>query len=372
MIIVLGHASLIDEKIYEAPVNTYVETLIKQKRDFVFIRHFIDGNLKSTVYCYKKGRIVSQKKLFIISKIPPLRYLTEIVSSFLYLFRYKNAEVMIAADPLNAYTGLLLKRFRRLKKLIFVTCDYSERRFNNSILNWIFFKVDRIVASGSDQIWNVSKRIQEVRRSMGFPEEKNILVPNVPSSNYKQYVDNKRNKFCMVTLGLLGDQLEFDYLFEAIKDLLKKYPNLILKIIGNGPKEEYLHQKAKKMAIENSVIFTGHLDHDKALEHISKSGIGLALYNGNWNFNFFGDSMKCREFFCFGLPVITTDTHSTVEDIRENNAGIVVEMNKKSYISAVEEILNNYDLYSKNSFVLANKYEDIHNKLLKRIIGKDV
>lgn len=371
MIIVLGHASFIDGKIYEAPVNTYIETLIKQKKDFLFIRHSIDGNMKSMAYIYNKGRLVSQKKLFVISKISPLRYFSEIVSSFLYLSKRHDAEVMIAADPLNAYTGVLLKRFGRLKKLIFLTCDYSKKRFNNSLLNWIFYRVDRLAASGSDQIWNVSRRIQEVRKSMGYPDTKNILVPNVPSSNYKKFLNNKRDKFCLVTLGLLGDQLEFDYLFEAVKELSNKYPSLVLKIIGNGPREQYLHQKAKELAIENKIVFTGHLDHDKALEHISKSGIGLALYNGNWNFNYYGDSMKCREFFCFGLPVITTDTHSTVEDIKENKAGVVVKMNKQSYINAVEDILNNYDFFSKNSLAQAQKFDDIHSKLLESLLDKN-
>ena len=109
------------------------------------------------------------------------------------------------------------------------------------------------------------------------------------------------------------------------------------------------------------------MSHENALNEISRSGVGLALYNGKWNFNYYGDSMKCREYFCFGLPVITTDTHSTVEEINSYSVGIVCKMDKESYKTALINIFENYMLYSRNSYALADKYKNVHKNILDEL-----
>ncbi len=50
MIIIAGHAGVVNGKIYEAPVSTIVELLASQKKTFLHIRHSIDGQIPSTVF----------------------------------------------------------------------------------------------------------------------------------------------------------------------------------------------------------------------------------------------------------------------------------------------------------------------------------
>jgi len=372
MIIITSHASLIDGKIYDALTNNFIEILQKNKMDFIFIRHSIDGNLPSTIYNYHKGKNISRKNLVVFSKIAPLRYISEIISTFIY-FLHKKYDVRICyigVDPLNAFTGVLLKKVSKIDKVIFYTADYSKKRFSNKILNYLYHTVDRYCVKNVDEVWNVSSRIRDVRKNMGLIDSKNIFLPNVPSDEYKNYTTNKKNKYHLITLGVIGDQLDFIGIFDSIKDLKIKFPQILLTIVGNGPKEEEYIQYVKINGLENNVKFLGYLSHNQALEEISKSGIGLALYNGNWNFNYYGDSVKCREYFSFGLPVITTDSHSTVEEIKENQAGIVCNMNKDDYIRAILEIIGNYEKYSRNSYCLSQKYENIHSRLLKSMDNK--
>jgi len=202
---------------------------------------------------------------------------------------------------------------------------------------------------------------------MGLEDSKNIYIPNVPSDEYKKYLNNKKDRLCMVTLGIIGSQLEFTKVFITIKKLKKDYPNIKFKIIGSGPMVDYYKKQCEEMGIQDSIIFMGTLGHTEALEEISKSGIGLALYNGSWSFNYYGDSMKCREYFCFGLPVLTTDTHSTVEDILSNRVGLVVGTDVENYVSEIKSILKNYENLSKNSYDLARVYDDVHLDNLKRL-----
>jgi glycosyltransferase involved in cell wall biosynthesis len=368
MIAVLGHASIVKGQIFEAPVNTLVETLVAHKSDFIHLRHSIDGQIPSIVYVYESSKVVREEQLKVISKISVLRYISEIFLTYQHFAKQKNSKeiVFIGADPLNAVSGVLLKKMGKISKAIFYTVDYTKTRFGNKILNWCYQQIDQHCIKNADEVWNVSSRIYALRKKLGVPAKKNLYIPNMPSEDYKAYLQNKRERFTLITLGILGEQLDFSNLFKAMKSLEAKFPELKLKIAGDGPKRDELEAEAKELGLSKKVDFLGYISHDQALEAISKSGVGLALYNGNWSFNYYGDSMKCREFFCFGLPVMTTDTHSTADDIRENKTGEVVAMDAKAYEKALIQIFSNYETLSKNSLELSKKYDDIHWQMMKR------
>ena len=370
MFIVTAHATFANGKIYEAPANTLVETLVDKHENFFYIRHSIDGKLKSTAYQYKDGLLLKETVLFCISHPAPLRYIAEIASTVLHLIRTSKGknDCYIGLDPLNAFSGIILKKLGFVKKAVFYTADYSRKRFVNKILNKIYLAVDSFCVNNADEVWNVSSRIVAVRKEMGLDDNKNIFVPNMPSGIYKKFTNNQKNHFHLVSLGIVSEQMDYQNLFDAVSDLKQNYPEILVKIIGTGPKEEEYKKYIADKKLQNHVIFMGHLNHERALEEISKSGIGLALYNGKWDFNYYGDSMKCREYFCYGLPVITTNTHSTVEEIGESKAGIVCNPDKDAYIKAIKAILLDYNPYSQNSYSLTKKYEGVHEKLIKKLL----
>lgn len=337
-------------------------------RDFVYIRHSIDGQLPAIAYWHEKGELVRESKLWVIRKPSVLRYTSEIVATIFYVLFHSElrGSNYIGIDPLNSFSGIVLRALGIFKQSIFFTADYSTTRFKG-IMNFFYHTLDRFSVKRANQTWNVSSRIREVRSKMGLSDDKNIFVPNVPSSDYKKFLQNQKDKYSLVTLGIISEQLDFVNVFQSMKNLLPKYPKLSFKIIGNGPKEDEYKELVKKLGIADKVQFLGFMSHDDALDNISRSGIGLALYNGNWSFNQYGDSMKIREFFCFGLPVLTTDTHSTVGDVQTEKTGKVCSMSAEEYADAIEDILSNYEEYSANSKSISEKYDGIHERLLSQL-----
>ncbi len=367
MLVIATHATSINGKMYEAPTSTLVEVLKAEKKDFMFLRHSMDGCFPSTLYFFNDGIQVRSRIFSVLSSVSLFRYATEVLSTVsFFLFSSVKMDTYIGVDPLNAFSGILLKKMGRVNRVVFYTADYSRERFKNGVLNRAYHLLDKFCVKNADYVWNVSSRICEIRKGQGLVDEKNIFVPNVPSSDYKKYLDTRdRKQHTLISLGIIGEQLDYIGIFDAIKNMKSKYPDIFLKIVGNGPKESEYRAYVDEIGLSSQVEFLGYLDHDRALEEISKSGIGLALYNGKWSFNYFGDSMKCREYFCFGLPVITTDTHSTVDDIRNAKSGVVCAQDKDSYESAISDVFENYDTYSAASFDLAKKYDAIHTNLLR-------
>jgi glycosyltransferase involved in cell wall biosynthesis len=198
---------------------------------------------------------------------------------------------------------------------------------------------------------------------MGLEESRNIFLPNVPPPNLVALrPDNLDTRFRIVIIGTLNGQQTYRELIDAVKILLAKYPLITLRIIGTGPDFESLQQYVRNHGLWDITEFTGFVNYQKALSLIAESGIGCALYSGEWTFNYFGDSMKCREYLSFGLPILTTDTHSTVSDIREYQAGVVSERTSVGYAHGLEELISHYETYSAAAITLGNKYANAHSQ----------
>lgn len=367
-IAIASHIALIKGKEYDGIGNVLIETLGDIPADLFMVRHSMEGGLPSVVRNYSAGKIVKEHRLAVFRKPGPLRYVTEIIASVGYFGLIKKVDVYVGVNPLNAIAGVLLKKMGRVKQAIFYTPDYSPQRFSNQVLNRVYHAIDSYCVKHADEVWCVSARIQAVRREMGLQEEKNILVPNVPPEKFAPLQKNKRNRYGLITYGIVDKQLDSAGVIRAVAALKDTYPELNFTIVGNGPEEAALKKLAKELKVADRIIMPGRKPLDETLELASKAGIGLALYTGEWAFNTFGDSTKCREFFFFGLPVISTDSHATVEEIKQYNAGVIVPMSVDSYIEAIKTVLKNYDDFSEASARLGRKYAGIHKREIERLL----
>ena len=103
---------------------------------------------------------------------------------------------------------------------------------------------------------------------------------------------------------------------------------------------------------------------------LPKCGLGIALYSGECEWNYYGDSKKAREYLAAGLPVLINNVPSTADDIKKENVGIVFEeLNAEELYRAIEKIFSNADYYNElrnNAINLAQK-TDIFKILEQRL-----
>lgn len=367
-IVIASHVTLIHDKEYDGIGNSLKATLDEMGLTYTFLRNSIDGLLASQVQSYSNGRLGKTVPLNIPQSPSVLRYIGEIWQTVRYFSRLSPIDLYVGIDPLNALSGIILKKRGKVKKAVFYTADYSPQRFSVGILNWVYHRIDAYCVKYADEVWSVSTKIVEVRRNMGLTESKNIFLPNVPPTAYDKYRDNPHDIYELVTTGILDKQLDFEGTLRAVAALSGEFPKLHLTIIGNGPEEENIKKLADELGISSRVELTGRLPLKAALYRQSRAGIGLALYTGVWGFNQYGDSTKCREYFHFGLPVISTDTHATVQDIEEYQAGIIVDLAVDQYVDAIRNTLRHYSMYEASARRLGQKYAGEHKKRIETAI----
>lgn len=366
---VASHVALVNGKEYDGVGNVMMQTLKSITDSFIFVRHSIDGLLGSEVHYYDKSSIKTKDALNVYRKIAPFRYVMEVIKTVQYFSKTKNIDVYIGIDPLNALAGVVLKKKRIIEKAIFFTSDYSDSRFDSKFMSRIYHWIDAYCVKNADEVWSVSSEIVKIRKGMGLADDKNVFLPNVPPIEFNNFRKNKHDIYNLITYGIIDKQLDFDGTIRAVKELKKDFPKISFTIIGNGPEEARLISLAKKLKVSDRIHFLGRKPLEQTLEIASKSGVGLALYTGVWGFNKYGDSTKCREYFNYGLPVLSTDTHSTVGDISSSGAGLIVEKRVESYVAAIKDIINNYEEFSKKSLAIGKKYQGAHRKELLRVLG---
>ena len=282
-----------------------------------------------------------KKWTFSFNEFGPLKYICDILYVLFGLVFFNDNHLIIALNPLNAFSAILYKKllFKNVRVIYYIP-DYSPSRFKNKHLNNIYHAIESFASRTSDAVVCVSTRVYEMKRNIN---ENCFLIKNYPpKSILNKNILNIEKKYDLVLVGFLEDYYQFD----VVKELIEKL-NLSLLIVGGGSKLDEI-----KNYFNNSknVIFAGHLDKLKVFEYLNLSNIGIALYNSKNEYNQFGDSVKCREYIAAGLPIITTNNHSTSKEIAENILGeVLTKMNIDSLEFAYHKIVTNMDIYKKNS-----------------------
>jgi len=232
-----------------------------------------------------------------------------------------NLDVFVGYNFLNAFYALVIRALLRRKyKVIFVAVDFTKERFQNILLNQIYIFMDYFVSKISDETWNCSSKVFEYRSHFLNPN-KNFYMPNIP--NYQKENLKKFEDFTIVMISFLNE----NYLFEDVYQLFDYIKNKHIKllIIGDGNRKDEIQNKINQELLQDKVKLTGYLPHLEIRKILEQSHLGLALYGGKESYNFWGDSMKIREYTYYELPVITTKNVNNYKEIIKENLGSCLE-----------------------------------------------
>ncbi len=283
----------------------------------------------------------------------------------------KSNYTYIGVDPLNGFTGAILKLINSKIKFIYFSVDYADRRFDNLLTNFIYHFMDRISLYFSDQIWCVSSRLLKKRMTQGVNKNKLILLPNSPLDLIKPSKYN--GNYNLVIVSNLEKTIDFESVFKIIKILSMKYKNIKLNIIGSGTEDKPLRQFVKKLKITPYVTFLGQKNHTQVVKIINRSFLGFALYTKKNSWNIYGDSMKTREYIACGIPVIMNDIPSTSEDVIKYEAGLVLhKWNNRSGVNKISLFIEKCITNLKYYYTLRNNVKSMSKNYNKKRILDEI
>jgi glycosyltransferase involved in cell wall biosynthesis len=222
---------------------------------------------------------------------------------------------------------------------------YSEKYkyLDIFIFQWlnkiIWKKAQKVIANSSDlrdlayQTYD-KKKIEVifngVNREEFRPSKKvNISVLTL-SQRGNEGVFSKN--FTILSTSRLTQRKGIIYLLKAVKNLIPKYPQIQLNLVGEGDQKEEFKNFVKKNQLEKNVFFKGIINHDKIIKEYQNSDVFvLPSFNE-------GMSNSLLEALASGLALISTDTGGA-KDLIDKNNGFIVSMKNIQEIQKSLEIL---------------------------------
>lgn len=162
-----------------------------------------------------------------------------------------------------------------------------------------------------------------------------IVIPNMVKENKDGQVSSLNNNQ-IVSIGRLELVKDFYTLILVFSILIKKYPKLVLKIIGEGSQRDKLEELVRNCNLQNNVVFTGKLAENQINEELLKSDI-FVLTSKSESF-----SLVLCEAMNFGVPCVAFDVDVGPREIIDDgiNGFIISDRNVELMIKKIEELLN--------------------------------
>ncbi len=295
-------------------------------------------------------------------------YIKDILYSFFgILFNKRKYDVYVGAGGFNAFPGIFLRLFGKVKKTIFYTIDYVPTRFSNKLLNSIYHSIDKFCVKHTDQTWNLSPKMSEGRQEYNnMPVEKYKKQKVVPIGIWTNELPNDiqkhQDKRQLVFVGHLIEKQGVQIILRAIPDIIKVIPDFYFLIIGDGEFKINLENIVKDLGIQEYVCFKGAIyDNSIINKYLGESHIAAAMYDKKLDrFTCFADPTKLKVYLAMGLPIILTDVPHNANDIQNKGCGKIIEYNEESVKNAVIALLQDeerLDEYSRNAVGYMKKYD---------------
>ena len=371
------------------------ENIKRSFREFALITLAPNDSRSNLSWCqlYIENSLKENFKLptfkFGMRKAVPLLFLyldciVDLFSIYYALHKMKRKfEIYIGMGFFLTSIGLLLRKFRIVKKVIYCSGDYYIIPKQWGIKNWyqylqikIFHMIDRLNTRCSDAIWNTSLTMPEARRKAG------IIVPDdIPQIYFPLGIKVNKNVIKMkkydskeiAFIGHLKKDQGIELFLEILPEVSGIIPDIKLNIIGAGEYGEKLKEMVQFKNLERCVKFYGFIGSSNILDEIfSRCAIGIALYKpGEQSFTQYASPGKIFKYLSNGLPVITTCITEISKEIKDFGAGIVIDYSKDALKEAIFKILSDKDFLktcTKNAQRLSLEYS--WDRLLDEVFSK--
>jgi glycosyltransferase involved in cell wall biosynthesis len=156
---------------------------------------------------------------------------------------------------------------------------------------------------------------------------------NPPATRAELLIPN--DALVLLVAARLHPMKGITYLLNAMPTVLKKFPQTILLLVGNGPERQSLEAQIATLHIESSIRFLGWRDDVPRLLALANIVVQPSV-----NLETFGYTLA--EAMALGKPVVATDVGGMPEVVENGVTGFIVpRRNPQALANAIIEFLDN-------------------------------
>ena len=241
--------------------------------------------------------------------------------------------------------GFLSLVFKHCNKLPYIVSlrgsdvpGYSDRfTFVYALLTPLI----KLIWRNADYVVSNSQGLKDLALRTGTKKDIAIIHNGIDTETFCPQPELRPAGSFIVTPGAsrVTTRKGIKYLIEAVAELAIKYPQIALKIIGDGNEKKNLEQLVIEKGLQKNVIFLGRVPHDKVTPFYQEAGV-FVLPSLNE-----GMSNAMLEALAAGLPILATDTGGSKELVKDGVNGYIIKMKDSSDITTkLEKIMTDEKL----------------------------
>lgn len=141
-------------------------------------------------------------------------------------------------------------------------------------------------------------------------------------------------KRVIISVGRLVHRKGQDQLIKALPEVLKKFPETVLLLVGDGPIRKMLENSATQLGVRNNVVFVGRVSYQLLPEYLNLAEIfAMPVRSRFFGLEVEGLGIVYLEASACGLPVIAGDSGGAADAVVKNITGLIVGGVKSDEIS---------------------------------------
>jgi len=208
---------------------------------------------------------------------------------------------------------------------------FGEKKFKPLI--WLigqWEKLALIFLKKLDGIGVINPLVREIIIKKGYPEEKIVIVGNgVDTLSYS--FTEKKNPNSLIFIGRLAELKGVENLIDVVYEIKKTIPQVMLHILGDGPRYFEIKKKIKELELENNVIMHGFLI---PLDLLRTSAIYLSASQLE------GFGIPLIEAMASGCVPVVSDIYAHQFIFQDRPVGYLIKNNKEMVEKTIELLKN--------------------------------
>ena len=193
-------------------------------------------------------------------------------------------------------------------------------------------KLEIQAAMNADHVFTITEGIKKVLTKNGVNERKITILPNAVDLNQfspiekNKVIESKLNLRKKITIGYIGSFTDYeglDYLLKASAILKKKYNGKFkILLIGDGTAFNDLRKLRSELKLEDTVHFTGRINHNDVLDYYSVIDIAVYPRKGTSVCEIVSP-LKPLEAMAMGKAIIASEVNALTEIIIDEQTGLL-------------------------------------------------
>lgn len=142
----------------------------------------------------------------------------------------------------------------------------------------------------------------------------------------------------LISVGRLALEKNWETMLEAMPAVLTRHPAARLVILGGGPDEKELREKAKELGISEHVEFVGMVPFESVPDYLHAADLFVFASITETQ------GLVTLEAMAAGLPVVAVDGTGTADVVRPGQDGLLTENSSATLAEGVLRLLNDDDM----------------------------